>query len=433
MDSSALELDAVKFAKSAVFNDQNGKYNEAVFYYKEAAQALIYASMAGSKLENIQDKISEYLDRVEALHTAVQAQSIDPLKSKHQLDLERAYFLVTQAFEDDEKGNVEEAVELYTQAVELCIETANETSDQTLQLKLKQLARQALDRAEGLKDTLSKPAPKDRPASAKRSNPVRAFQPLGPDFSLQDKPQPVRQVQSYEPQGQKYTCEEIEVLSHPGAAVSEDNEAPGQLTGKPKGARSFDRGRWCAVSRGHPGRPQPSPPDDAQPIERASWQLPSTVGCGIAPTRTGDVQAIRRILKTSKINGIEYVPFMSVDLKERFAFPMPFSDKFGKLALSPKQKAIFSRWVRPDEISNNPTMIFTVSSFSIKQTVVSDCSFVASLAISAAYERRYNKKLITSIIYPQNKNGQPEYNPCGKYMVKLHINGVPRKVLVNRF
>ncbi|KAK1173538.1 calpain-7 isoform X1 [Acipenser oxyrinchus oxyrinchus] len=349
MDFSALELDAVKFAKSAVFNDQNGKYNEAVFYYKEAAQALIYARMAGSKLENIQDKISEYLDRVEALHTAVQAQSIDPLKSKHQLDLERAYFLVTQAFEDDENGNVEEAVELYTQAVELCIETANETSDQTLQLKLKQLARQALDRAEGLKDTLSKSAPKDRPASAKPSNPVRSFKPLGPDFSLQDKPQPVRPVQC-EPQGQKYTYEEIEVLR-----------------------------------------------------------------------------------KTSRINGIEYVPFMSIDLKERFAFPVPFSDKFGKLALSPKQKAIFSRWVRPDEISNNPTMIFTVSSFSIKQTVVSDCSFVASLAISAAYERRYNKKLITSIIYPQNKNGQPEYNPCGKYMVKLHINGVPRKVIIDDY
>ncbi|MGH0156702.1 UNVERIFIED_CONTAM: hypothetical protein FKN15_032085 [Acipenser sinensis] len=349
MDSSTLELDAVKFAKSAVFNDQNGKYNEAVFYYKEAAQALIYARMAGSKLENIQDKISEYLDRVEALHTAVQAQSIDPLKSKHQLDLEWAYFLVTQAFDDDEKGNVEEAVELYTQAVELCIETANETSDQTLQLKLKQLARQALDRAEGLKDTLSKPAPKDRPATAKPSNPVRSFKPLGPDFSLQDKPQPVRPVQC-EPQGLKYTYEEIEVLR-----------------------------------------------------------------------------------KTSRINGIEYVPFMSVDLKERFAFPMPFSDKFGKLALSPKQKHIFSRWVRPDEISNNPTMIFTVSSFSIKQTVVSDCSFVASLAISAAYERRYNKKLITSIIYPQNKNGQPEYNPCGKYMVKLHINGVPRKVIIDDY
>ncbi|XP_006635595.1 calpain-7 [Lepisosteus oculatus] len=350
MDPAALELDAVKFAKSAVFYDQTAKYDEAVFYYKEAAQALIYAGMAGSKLENIQDKVNEYLDRVQALHSAVQGQSSDPLKSKHQLDLERAYFLVTQAFEEDEKGNVDDAVELYTQAVELCIQTANETADQALEGKLKQLARQALDRAEGLRDSMSKPTQKEKPVLSKTSTQARPYLPLGPDFSLHDKPQAVRPVQSSEPQGQKYTAEEIEVLR-----------------------------------------------------------------------------------QTSKINGIEYVPFMSVDLRERFAFPVPFSDKSGKLALSPKQKAVFSRWVRPDDICNNPTMIFTVSSFSIKQTVVSDCSFVASLAISAAYERRYNKKLITSIIYPQNKKGEPEYNPCGKYMVKLHINGVPRKVVIDDY
>uniref|UniRef100_A0A3Q2PMT6 Calpain 7 n=1 Tax=Fundulus heteroclitus TaxID=8078 RepID=A0A3Q2PMT6_FUNHE len=348
MDCAALELDAVNFAKTAVICDQNAKYNEAVFYYKEAAQALIYAGMAGSQLEGLQDKVSEYLDRVQALHNAVQSQKSDPLKSRHQVDLERAHFLVTQAFEEDEKGNDDEAVELYTQAVELCIKTSSESSDQTLQMKLKQLARQALERSViVLKSPKLKCLHETVFSSA---GPVRQFFPLGPDFSLHDRqqPQPIRAVQSSEPQGQRYTAEEIEVLR-----------------------------------------------------------------------------------STSTINGIAYVPFMSVDLKERFAFPVPFSDKTGKLALSPKQKAIFSRWVRPDEICNNPTMIMSVSSFSIKQTVVSDCSFVASLAISAAYERRYNKKLITSIIYPQNRRGEPEYNPCGKYMVKLHINGVPRKVIID--
>ncbi|XP_036756880.2 calpain-7 isoform X2 [Manis pentadactyla] len=281
MDATALERDAVQFARLAVQRDHEGRYSEAVFYYKEAAQALIYAEMAGSSLEHIQEKINEYLERVQALHSAVQSKSADPLKSKHQLDLERARFLVTQAFDEDEKGNIEDAIELYTEAVDLCLKTSYETADKTLQNKLKQLARQALDRT------------------------------------------------------------------------------------------------------------------------------------------------------TSKINGIEYVPFMSIDLRERFAYPMPFCDRWGKLPLSPKQKATFSKWVRPEDLASNPAMIYTVSSFSIKQTIVSDCSFVASLAISAAYERRFNKKLITSIIYPQNKDGEPEYNPCGKYMVKLHLNGVPRKVIID--
>ncbi|MGH0130568.1 UNVERIFIED_CONTAM: hypothetical protein FKN15_015419 [Acipenser sinensis] len=66
----------------------------------------------------------------------------------------------------------------------------------------------------------------------------------------------------------------------------------GQLTGKPTGARPDHRGRWCAVSRGHPGRPKPSP--------LAPWELPSTVGSGIAWTRTGDLQAIGRILHSMR-------------------------------------------------------------------------------------------------------------------------------------
>ncbi|MGH0174058.1 UNVERIFIED_CONTAM: hypothetical protein FKN15_067037 [Acipenser sinensis] len=72
----------------------------------------------------------------------------------------------------------------------------------------------------------------------------------------------------------------------------------GQITGKPAGTRPDYRGRWCAVSQGHPGRPNPP---DARPIERSPLELPSTVGCGIASTRTGDVQAIKRILHSSDI------------------------------------------------------------------------------------------------------------------------------------
>ncbi|XP_074168926.1 calpain-7 isoform X2 [Rhinolophus sinicus] len=348
MDSTALERDAVQFARLAVQRDHEGRYCEAVFYYKEAAQALIYAEMAGSSLEHIQEKINEYLERVQALHSAVQSKSAGPLKSKHQLDLERAHFLVTQAFDEDEKGNVEDAIELYTEAVDLCLKTSSETADKTLQNKLKQLARQALDRAEALSEPLTKPLCKIKSTNIKpKPPPTRAHFPLGTNPFL-ERPQLFISPQSSDAQGPRYTAEEIEVL------------------------------------------------------------------------RT-----------TSKINGIEYVPFMNIDLRERFAYPMPFCDRLGKLPLSPKQKATFSKWVRPEDLTNNPTMIYTVSSFSIKQTIVSDCSFVASLAISAAYERRFNKKLITSIIYPQNKDGEPEYNPCGKYMVKLHLNGVPRKVIID--
>ncbi|MGH0184757.1 UNVERIFIED_CONTAM: hypothetical protein FKN15_015887 [Acipenser sinensis] len=75
----------------------------------------------------------------------------------------------------------------------------------------------------------------------------------------------------------------------------------GQLTGKPAGARPDYRGRWCAVSRGHPGRPNPpSPRATLCQLSAAPWELPSTVGCGIAWIRTRDIQAIERILHSSE-------------------------------------------------------------------------------------------------------------------------------------
>jgi calpain-7 len=99
---------------------------------------------------------------------------------------------------------------------------------------------------------------------------------------------------------------------------------------------------------------------------------------------------------TSSINKRVYVPFIEqCDLKEQFFLPIPYSDKDGLLPLSEKQRKSLKAWMRPDEFISEPTIIEKIDSGTIKQTVITDCSFVASLAIAARYERRFGIKLIT--------------------------------------
>lgn len=139
--------------------------------------------------------------------------------------------------------------------------------------------------------------------------------------------------------------------------------------------------------------------------------------------------------KTSTINARIYVPFMEIDAQEKFNFPIPFSDKEGLLALAPKQKREFVKWLRISELCEHPEIIVGTHPdyHAIKQTVVSDCSFVSSLTVAALYEKKFNRRILTSIIYPRNSKNEPVYNPSGKYIVKLHVNGIARKIVIDDY
>ncbi|EFO98566.1 CRE-CLP-2 protein [Caenorhabditis remanei] len=137
---------------------------------------------------------------------------------------------------------------------------------------------------------------------------------------------------------------------------------------------------------------------------------------------------------TSNINNKLYVPFHSYDKVGEFKGQNgKFTDPDGKIGLTQKQRLKLKGWKRVSELFENPTIISSIDCHTIRQTVISDCSFISSLSIAALYEKRFKKQLVTSIIHPQDANGKPIYNPAGKYMIKFHINGVWRKVVIDDY
>ncbi|TKR68110.1 hypothetical protein L596_024143 [Steinernema carpocapsae] len=344
--------------------DRNGQFDAAVSYYMEAFTALVGLVDSRIVASSFLDVANSYRLRADYLRDQ-QARIVSPqVKSEHQVNKERVKFLMNQALENDEAGNHDEAVELYSQAVECCLKASRSADcDEANRRNLHALAKNALERAEALKG-IKAPPPTRRKSLESMNLPV-------------------------------VPTDEISQLR-----VDDVPTVPASAPRSP--ARS----------------PKPSP----VPARRTN--PPSKAG-GLDPYE------LKVLTHTSTINGRVYVPFIQVDLKERFAYPVVFTDKDGLLALANKQKQRLKGWMRPDEFMQNPKIIDKIDSGTIKQTIVSDCSFIASLAISARYERLFGKRLVTSIIYPQNKNGEPVYNPCGKYMIKFHINGINRKVIID--
>jgi len=86
-------------------------------------------------------------------------------------------------------------------------------------------------------------------------------------------------------------------------------------------------------------------------------------------------------------------------------------------------------------INGKPDVATGITGYEIMQRKIGDCSVLSSLAVSAHFELKmqYKKRIISCQLYPQDQMGYPIYNPCGKYIVKMFINGVWRAIEIDDY
>uniref|UniRef100_A0A914VRZ6 Calpain catalytic domain-containing protein n=1 Tax=Plectus sambesii TaxID=2011161 RepID=A0A914VRZ6_9BILA len=311
--------DSKRSAGKAVEFERAGKLDAAIYFYSDAARTILELVRSGQVAQSYRQSAEGYIKRAEELKNLQCEANLRGGKSQLQLNIERAEFLLYQALDNDEQGNASEAIELYSEAIALCLETRKQTDNTVMQTKLKALATNALERAEDLKS----------------KNPPELLLPSVPTDDMDS----------------LNITDNYDIVRSPTESISD--------------------------------------------MSASSPSSPRRLALAGKEGYTKEELAVLRA--TSTINGRQYVPFMAVDLNERFAYPVPFSDKDGLLALAAKQKSRLKDWMRPDEYVETPKIIDHIDSGTIKQTVVSDCSFIASLAIAARYERRYGKRLVTSL------------------------------------
>ncbi|CBY22867.1 unnamed protein product [Oikopleura dioica] len=143
-------------------------------------------------------------------------------------------------------------------------------------------------------------------------------------------------------------------------------------------------------------------------------------------------EEIAVLRRSSFINGKKFVPFFPGDASyANLSGNGRWRDSDGILDLSAKQQKRLAGWAPAEDYIPNATVVNQVSPRNVTQTLVSDCSFVSAMILSAGYENKFHTQIITNSLFPQNRERKPVLNPYGKYCVRLHINGCWRLVEVD--
>ncbi|KAJ8943274.1 hypothetical protein NQ318_017292 [Aromia moschata] len=102
--------------------DQDGETNIAAYYYEAAKCASLLEQAAlvydPGKTDSLREKATEYKNRAHDLQKKVPEENKIVESDSNKAKLKRCYFLLQQAIDEDEQGDKQDAIELYTQAIE---------------------------------------------------------------------------------------------------------------------------------------------------------------------------------------------------------------------------------------------------------------------------------------------------------------------------
>ncbi|KAJ2719344.1 cysteine protease, partial [Coemansia sp. Cherry 401B] len=419
---ASLYAKTTELIRLAVAADAQHRYSEALGHYNTALKSIaeLQGEATAQQRSAIETKFCEYSERASRL---LRQLSNNPA---YYSDLDRAHTALEAAHQQHASGNTDAALNLYISGIgcyQRILRQEKSAPGSTAAAKywrreLHKFASTCLKEAEHAKQM------------AAVAVPVRSVPSSDSTYSQS----PTLTVSEYEPQSalqsqmsglSLQSARDLSTDSHdtgllgtPGSRRSSAH-FPGHARGL--GSVSSNSSSVSSMSNVHSLHDSASNYNNSPPD-------PGANGSAAERLTAEETEVVRT---TSHINGLTFLPWLENDSSEKFTAQDYFTDKDGLLTLSPKQQRKLWQWRRASHLYGCPQIFGQQGCGHIVQETVTDCSFVAALCVSVEYERRFGKQLITQHMYPQSRSGAPAFNPAGKYMVKLFVNGLWRRVIID--